>query len=130
MKASLPQLKSLLSSSVLELRFTRRRPKAGQALDRRMLCTNAHSLLDSLAGQAVFGFTQPTQAPKYNPASYNLIFTYDLFMQSFRAVNSESVDVLSVIPITTEDEMAEFWEYFNQSLAPMSAEQKQQFMRS
>lgn len=130
MKTSLPQLKSLLEGNVVEIKFVRRRPKAGSPPTRRMLCTTANTLLDSLAGQAVFKFAPPTKGKKYNPLAHNLIIAYDLFKQDFRAINAESVDVLSTIPVMTEEQMNEFWIYFNNNIAPMSADQKVQFINS
>lgn len=130
MKTSLAQLSTLLNSNVVEIKFVRRRPKPGSPPTRRMLCTTARPLLDSLAGQAVFKFSPPTQGKKYNPTSHNLVLAYDLFKQDFRAINVESVDVLSTIPVMTEEQMNEFWAYFNQNIAPMSADQKLQFINS
>ena len=98
MKVSLQALKSLLEQNVVELKFLRRRPRPGQGLTRRMLCTNSNVLLESANGVNVLNYNRPTTAPKYNPTSKNLVITWDIFRQDFRAISVNDCDVITVTP--------------------------------
>ena len=126
MAGSLP---TLLNGGVVEVKFQRRRPVTGKPISRRMLCTSSNKLLNSLKGQAVFKFKSPIQAPKYNPSSHNLIITYDLFKLDFRAIPLNA-SVLSVIPTSTDEQIDEFWKYFNENIYNLSSEQKESFINS
>ena len=53
------------------------------------------------------------------------VLTWDIFMQDYRLVPAESVDVVSVIPTTPPEE---FWKYFSEVLSRMSGTDKEQFM--
>ena len=85
MHVDLATLRSYLDYNVVELKYTRRRPRAGTPPTRRMLCTNSKGFLMSLLAGSVFHYAPPTKAPKYNAVSNNLIIAYDLFKQDFRA---------------------------------------------
>lgn len=124
MKLSLGGLSSLLKSNAAELRFRRRR--AGPTPFRRMLATNDLKLLMSIPGKLALNYRRPTGLPPYNPTQYNLLCVWDIFMQDFRMVPVDAVDVISVLPTTPADE---FWNYFNERLATMNAFEKMSFMR-
>ena len=62
----------------------------------------------------------------YNPKAKNLVIAYDIFMQNFRAINCNDVEVVSVIKSSPDTK--EFWKYFNEKIYPMSADQKATFM--
>lgn len=119
-------LAQLLMTNVVELRFRRRIEKAGFGDYRRMLCTNDRGLLMSQLGRNILNFEPATQPPKFNPAQKNLIITWDIFMQNYRCINCNDVEVVAVI--NTSPNATEWWKYFNESIAPMPAGQKAQFM--
>jgi hypothetical protein len=117
----------LLLNSVVELKFRRRIEKAGYTDYRRMLCTNDRLLLNSPLGRNLLNYNPPTgQGLKYNPAAKNLIPTWDVFLQDYRMINCNDVEVISVIK--TSPDATEFWKYFNESLLPMSSQQKAHFI--
>ena len=123
MRVSLGNLASVLQENVAEVKFTRRRVKAGSPATRRMLCTNSFSLLNSADGRVALNFKPPTNYPKYNPQAKNLVVTWDIIMQGFRTISVETCDLISVIPANDE-----FWTYFNEKLAPLSQSEKINFM--
>ena len=125
MKASLPTIKSLLLNNVAEIRFNRRRPKAGSGPTRRMLCTNSLSLLNSPEGRLALNYRRAIYMPKFDPTVKNLVITWDIFMQDYRCINMVACDLIQVIPANKT-----FWTYFNEKLAGLSAPQKMAFMNS
>jgi hypothetical protein len=128
MKTSAPVLKSILDSNIAEIKFTRRRPKSGVPSTRRMLCTNSRPFLNSFAAKEVFGWRAPTQPPKYDAMSKGLVVAYDLFMQSYRAINASTAEIITIIPVVNEKTINEFWSYFKQNMATMGSRTKQRFM--
>jgi hypothetical protein len=126
MKVAAPTLNTLLNSNVLEIRFQRRRPKPGDGPYRRMICTNSREILESEQGISLLHFKSSNpSARKFNPASKNLVIVWDIFMQDYRCVNVNNLDIISVIPGNEE-----FWSYYNESLLPMSPDDKVVFMNS
>lgn len=123
-RVSLQQLQLLLLQNVVELKFTRRRPKPGAPSFRRMLATNNYGLLNSIQGRTGLNYRPPTHQPDYQPNLKGLIVTWDIFMQDYRQIPVAATDVISVIPANEE-----FWEYFNSKLAFMSPKEKFDFMR-
>ena len=118
----------LLATNAAELRFHRRHQKQGFKDYRRMLCTNDQKLLMSAVGKRMFNYTPSRGNLKYNPASKNLIVAYDIFYQNWRMINCDDVDVIAVIK--TSPDPTPFWNYFNERLAEMSADQKARFMNT
>lgn len=116
----------LLQTSVAELRFHRRIEKQGFKDYRRMLCTNDKKLLLSVPGKEILNFVPPTGHLKYDPAAKNLVVAWDIFMQNFRMINCNDVEVIAIIK--TNPDPHPFWKYFYEHLANMSAVQKAQFM--
>jgi hypothetical protein len=90
-----------------------------------MFATNDGLLLNSAAGKTALNFRVPTGRLKFNPLQKNLVVTWDIFMQDYRLVPAESVEVVSVVPTTPPDE---FWKYFSDVLSKMTATDKQLFM--
>lgn len=125
MKLSQGGLIELLNSNAVELKFNRRRPLPGN-LSRRMLATNDTNLLMSPQGKIALNWHAAPGNLKFNPSEKGLIMTWDIFMQNYRLIPSESVDVVSVIKTTPPEE---FWIYFNQVLAKMSPSDKDAFMK-
>jgi len=124
MKVSRNSLLSELNNKVCEIRFLRRMPKPNSPATRRMLCCNNLNLLNSVNGKTVLNFKTSTGGPRYNTANENTIITWDIFMQSWRTINCDNVDLLN----SWSEE--EFWGTFNESFAPMSADEKIAFMNS
>jgi len=125
MKLSQSSLTALLNKNAVELKFLRRRPMAGDQPTRRMLATNDTILLNSIEGRTALNFRPATGQLKFNPQAKGLVLTWDIFMQDYRLVPCESVDIVSVIPTTPPDE---FWKYFNTVLSKMTATDKMRFM--
>jgi len=125
MKASLPTLKSLLLSNVVEIKFNRRRIKPGSAPTRRMLCTNSLSLLNSTEGRLALNYRRAINMPKFDPNARDLIITWDIIMQDYRCINMIACDLIQVIPANQS-----FWKFFNEKLAGLSAPQKISFMNT
>lgn len=130
MKTDIASLRALLDYNVVELKYVRRRPRAGSPPTRRMLCTNSQEFLMSMLGASVFHYTPPTRPPKYNAAAHTLVVTYDLFKQDFRSISAESVDVITLLPVDTEENTQQFWKYFKDNIEPMTVEEKMRFMNS
>jgi len=124
MKASLATLKNLLLNNVAEIKFIRKRPKPGLPPTRRMLCTNSLPLLNSPEGRIALNYKRAINRPKFNPEAKNVLITWDILMQDYRCINMAACDLISVIPVK------QFWNFFNQRLALMSANEKTRFMNS
>ena len=122
MRVSLPNLKSKLQSNVCEIIFEKRRPKPGDSSSRRMLCTLDESLLNSVNGSTTLNYKPPSGPPKYNPESKNLLPVWDIMMQSWRMVNMDNCEIVNEI---SEDN---FFEYFNEKIYPMTADEKRNYM--
>lgn len=118
-------LDSILLSNVCEVRFVRRSPKPGSPPTRRMLCTKAHSLLTSTNGRVSLNYRSPVHPPVINEAAENVVTVWDILMQDYRNISMEQCELIQQIPADEE-----FWTYFNDSIYPMSGEQKLNFMNS
>ena len=117
----------MLLQNVIELKFRRRINKPGFNDYRRMLCTNDRNLLLSKLGREILNYDPPKgYGLSYDPKAKNLVIVYDIFMQNFRAINCNDVEVVSVIK--TSPDPVEFWKYFNEKIYPMTADQKASFM--
>jgi len=130
MKVSIAELTVLLNNSVVEIKFKRRKFKPGWSMNRRMLCTNNGQLLNSVPGRIALNFKPPTRPPPYNASAHNLVIAWDLFWQQYRAISLDYNDVVSALPVVTEDDRIQFWQYFNGVLQEMSSSQKTSFMNS
>jgi hypothetical protein len=119
-------LEQILNSHAVELRFIRRRPLPGND-HRRMLATNDTNLLNSIPGRTALNFHGAPGHLKFNPRQKGLVMTWDIFMQDFRLVPAESVEIVRAIRTTPPDE---FWEYFNRVLSKMPEAQKVSFMHA
>jgi hypothetical protein len=117
-------LDSLLLNNVCEIRFVRRRPRAGDGPTRRMLCTKSFDLLNSVNGRTTLNYAPPKGPAKINEAAENVLVVWDILMQSYRTISMNSCDLIQQIPNN------DFWEYFNENIYPMSPEQKYNFMNS
>ena len=120
-------LLSTLGSNVLELKFNRRRPRKNVSSSRRMLCTLDYGLLNSEKGLSVLHFKSPTNTSSYNTKEHGLVVAWDILLQDWRTINTESCNIITTIPSSPQDE---FWEYFNNIILPMSPAQKEAFINS
>jgi hypothetical protein len=118
----------LLATNAAELRFRRRIDKPGFKDYRRMLCTNDQKLLLSAPGKKILNYVPTSGHLKYSPAAKNLIVVWDIFLQNWRMINCDDVDVIAVIK--TSPDPIPFWNYFNERLVEMSATQKAQFINT
>lgn len=123
---SYSSLYNALLTNVVELKFSRRRPKANSST-RRMLCTLDTSLLTSEQGISVFNYKPAQSAPAYNAANKGLIPVWDILVQDWRMVNTESCNIITTIPTTPA---AEFWKYFDVAILPLSSSQKANFINT
>lgn len=114
-----------LLNNVVEVRFVRRRQIPGLGAVRRMLCTNNATVLTSPNGRIVLNYRTPANALSYNPAQKNLIITWDILMQDFRTISLDDCEI--VRQFAPNDE---FWNFFNETIFPMSMQQKFAFMQS
>lgn len=119
------ELDNNLLTNVLDLRFVRRRPISTKPDTRRMLCTKSYELLNSINGRIALNYRPPANIPAYDIVSKNLIIVWDIFMQDYRTLPVESVNVLNTIPANEK-----FWTYFNENLRSMSSLDKIIFMQS
>lgn len=125
MLVSLTSLRSVLQNNVCEIKFARRRLKPGKPNTRRMLCTNAQQLLNSVDGRLTLNYKSASGPLKFNPTQKNLVIVWDIFMQDYRCVSCDSCDLITSIPANET-----FWKYFKRYLAPLNTAQKIQYMDS
>lgn len=120
-------LYNTLLTNVVELKFNRRRPKSNVQSTRRMICTLDNSLLTSERGISVLGYKTSSGVAAYNTQAKGLVVVWDILMQDWRMVNTESCNIISVIPTSPAEE---FWDYFNVSILPLSSSQKLAFINT
>lgn len=125
MKIGASTLSVLLENNVLEIKFKRRRAKPGSPTTRRMLCTNCAILLNSEAGRTTLNYKPGAGALKFSPASKNLVIAWDIFKQDYRAISADNCELISQMPVSGDG--VEFWEYFNNTIYPMTPQQKLAF---
>ena len=125
MLVTLTSLKPILQNAACEIKFTRRRPKFGKPATRRMLCTNAPLILNTIEGRVALNYRPASGRLRFNPDQKNLIITWDIFMQDYRCINVSSCDLVTTIPAGEA-----WWKYFKDNLAKLSTQQKIMFMDS
>lgn len=125
MKIGATTLRVLLENNVLEIKFKRRNPKPGSPATRRMLCTNSPVILQSDAGKETLNFESGNNRIKFNPASKNLVLAWDIFKQDYRFISADNVELVSQMPVTGDGR--DFWEYFNETIYPMTPGEKDNF---
>ncbi len=87
-----------------------------------MLCTLDENLLNSTNGRLSLNFRPSSNVLPYNAESKGLLPVWDIFMQDWRMVSMENCNL--ILTIKQED----FWKYFNDTLLPMSPQQKMAYM--
>lgn len=90
-----------------------------------MLCTNALQLLNSVEGRVTLNYKSPVKGLRYNPDQKNIVIVWDLFMQDYRCVSTDSCDLITSIPANET-----FWKYFRNNLAKLTTAQKVSYMDS
>lgn len=120
-------LAATLANNVAELKFHRRRPKKNIPSTRRMLCTLDYNLLNSDKGLQVLNFRAPKSSTSFNTQAKGLLVVWDILLQDWRTVNTETCNIITTIPTSPTDK---FWEYFNNNIASMSSAQKAGFISS
>jgi hypothetical protein len=128
MKIGASTLRVLLENNVLEIKFKRRRSKPGSPTTRRMLCTNCPVILQSDAGRETLHYEQSNQTLSYNPAAKNIVIAWDLFKQDYRAISVDNCELISQMPVSGDG--TDFWQYFNETIYPMSSQQKEAFFNA
>lgn len=133
-------LKTLLFSHIVELKFQRRHPK-GNELTRRMFCVGSYpnfhtnKFLGTVAAQTTLNYSYPKGPPPFHPKPYynpdekNLVITFDLFMGDYRCITVNRCNVIRAFPVNNDENIKKFWQYFNKYILPMSSQQKQDFMK-
>jgi hypothetical protein len=125
MRIAAPTLQSLLETNVLEVKFTRRRPKESLPGTRRMLCTNSSQLLVSENGLSILHYQPAGGGLKYNAQLYNIVVAWDILKQDYRCISADDCELVTQLPADDT-----FWEYFNETILPMTPEEKINFMNS
>lgn len=125
MIVSRENLKTLLNSNVCEISFLRRMQKLGAPPFRRMLCTNNQALLTSNNGIKTLNYKRPTHLPRYNPDQKNLVIAWDIFMQDYRNISCDRVDVIQSLPADDT-----FWKYYTENLMKLTTQQKLMYMEA
>jgi hypothetical protein len=80
-------------------------------------------LLTSNDGKISLNFKAGSGPLPYNSMAKNLLCVWDIFMQDWRMINMDDCYIDNEIPNT------QFWDYFNEKLRPMSADEKAQYMK-
>jgi hypothetical protein len=127
MSLSVSSFKQILYANVVELRFVRRRKVKDRPPTRRMLGSLNLNILNSDQGRLIFNFKLPSSSKAYNFEQKNLVSVFDLFMQDWRTVPVDSAEIINIIPCSPQEK---FWDYFNEILVKMTAEQKALFLDS
>ena len=122
MQTSLPSLKSLLRENVCEVKFIRRRPKAGKPSFRRMLCTLDENILNTTNGRLSLNYKPSYGVLPYKAEAKNQLPVWDIFMQGWRMVSMDNCDLVKTV------KQEDFWKYYNETLLTMSPEQKLTYM--
>jgi len=125
MLINLSSLKSVLQNNVCEIKFVRRISRPGRPPFRRMLCTTSPAVLNTVNGRITLNYRPSTKPLKYDPNQKNLAIVWDIFMQDYRCVNTNSCDLITSIPAGDA-----FWTYFQKNLMKLTTAQKLEFMDS
>jgi len=127
MKTSLQALKTILETNVAEIRFTRRRLKAGRLAQRHMICSNDKKFLNKPEGRITLNFRPVASnkpVPYFNRTAKNVLNVWDIIMQDYRNISMDNCDLIQIIPSN------KFWEFFEKNLAILSPREKMRYMDS
>jgi hypothetical protein len=136
------ELSSLLNDNVCEIIFVRRRPERAPVPPRyeirRMICTNAGSLLQSEKGFDNLGFRYPKTSRRINGPYHDIVCVWDILMRDYRNVSISTPEspytglgsskmtchLRQTIPVNA------FWRYYENTLLKLSPAQRLAFMDS
>jgi hypothetical protein len=124
MAISVEGLYSLCSKNIVEIKFVRRN-KFVSPSTRRMLATIDQKLLKSTFGINTLNYKKPKYPPPYNAKAKGLCTLWDILMQDWRNVPTESIEVVSIVSTTP---MKDFLDWFENVIKPMSPASKINFM--
>lgn len=124
MAISVEGLYSLASKNIVELKFVRRNKYVAPST-RRMLCTIDTNLLRSTFGINTLHYKKPKYPPPYNAKAKGLCTLWDILMQDWRNVPTESVEVVATVDTVP---MKKFLDWFENVIKPMSEKGKIEFM--
>jgi hypothetical protein len=120
-------LKALARTHVCEIKFRRRNIITGKPLYRRMLCTSAQNILNTIEGRLTLNYRPTTSPPftnrAYNPDQHNLVILWDIIMQDYRAINMSFCNLIARVPANEK-----FWEYFRDNIYQKSSAEKMAWM--
>jgi hypothetical protein len=122
-------VQAMLANNVVELTFVRRHEKLGWNNVRGLLGTTNYNLLNGPFGQQVVHFRPPNgKGMGYNYKSKNLCVVWDFFRQEYRVFGAESVNIRQLFDLNNPEEEESFYNWFNEFIITMSAQQKLDFM--
>lgn len=123
------QLQSVIGKNVVELDFVRRHPKMGWSDIRGMFGTTNPALLNSDFGFQVIHFKPPNgMGMGYDYKRYNLCVIFDMFRQEYRVFGAEQVNVHKIWPLSNEEEIESFKNYFYEYIINMSESDRMKFI--
>jgi len=120
------KLNSLLQRGACEIIFLRRDTKKihGGQVTRKMVCSNCNEILNTENGIRSLNFKRPRGAKKINESLHDVVVVWDILMQDYRNVSMENCFLIS------EMEPDQFWQFYNETLLPMTPKGKLQYMNS
>jgi hypothetical protein len=120
------ELDRLLKNGACEIIFLRRDTKRihGGQVTRKMVCSNCNEILNSENGLRSLNFHRPRGSKKINEAFHNVIVVWDILKQDYRNVSMEHCFLIN------EMKPEQFWQFYNETLFPMTPEGKLQYMNS
>ena len=122
-------LQVLLGGNAIELSFVRRHEKLGWSNIRSLLGTTNYKFLNGPFGKQVINFVPPKGIGMgYDYKSKGLCVVYDMLRQDYRVFGSEQVSIRQQWPLTTDEEIAAFEQYFMDKIMKMSDQEKLDFM--
>lgn len=127
MRVALQALRTILETNAAEIRFSRRRPKAGRPSERRMICSNDKKFLNSPSARIGLNFrpvSSKKPVPYFNRTAKNILNVWDIIMQDYRNINMDDCDLIEIVPSD------KFWEFFEKKLAILSPGEKKRYMDS
>jgi hypothetical protein len=115
-------LRVSLLRAVCEVYVIRRHKKTGRPIHRRFFCTACPEILNSDNGRNILGFIPPHENRWAYHKKKNLIAVWDIMMQDWRLLNMDECYKTREYPVKG------FWEFFNEVILPMGAEEKMSYM--
>lgn len=115
-------LDTKLMNGACSISFVRKNPSKGRSPVRQMWCTKDFGILNSVNGRTNLNYRPPRHAKQINENVHNVLIVWDIFMQNYRTINMDQCTLVEEVPGDV------FWEYFNENLFNLTAEDKSAFM--